>query len=213
MVPWLVLLGRCCLSLSQTKLLGHFLDQDTCLPDWLTALQSWVRDRSTSAQLVTAGLHPGGILHSLQDTLTAVQSLHDSSNRDGAGPAAAAGDASTAALKQQQQDQGTPSAAGAGAASGAASGAEGVVLAGRLHTLGVSLSSLPLSWGCHHPLCSNMRGPAEAGIVQGKGHKCKGCRMAYYCGKTCQEQHWKQHRPVCKAVAAAAASSAAAAKR
>ena len=143
-------------------------------------------------------LNPGGILQTLQDTLTAVQCLQGSSG--GVGPGVGV---STHVQQQQDQDHGSSAAGGAGAV-------KGVGLAGRVHALGVSLSSLPLSWGCNNPLCTNMQGPAEAGIVQGKGHKCNGCRMAYYCGKTCQEQHWKLHRPVCKAVAAASAAAAAA---
>jgi hypothetical protein len=53
----------------------------------------------------------------------------------------------------------------------------------------VCLSSLPLSWGCSSPVCTNLQGPTEAGIVQGKGHVCKGCHMARYCDKACQALH------------------------
>jgi hypothetical protein len=206
MVPWMVLFGRCCLTMVQPWFVGHFLQDAEAaeLRSWCSVIKSWLQNNSTSAQLAAAGLNPGGILQALQDTITAVQSLRNSSSSDDD-----AEDASTDAQQQQQQQdqlQGNPSAGGACAASGA----EGVVLAGRLHALGVSLSSLPLSWGCNNPLCTNMQGPAEAGIVQGKGHKCKGCcRMGYYCGKACQEQHWKQHKPVCKAVAAAVAGATA----
>lgn len=77
----------------------------------------------------------------------------------------------------------------------------------KLHALGVSLSSLPLSWGCSNPVCTNLQGSSEEGIVQGKGHVCRACRMARYCGKACQAVHWKQHKPVCQAVAAAAAEA------
>jgi hypothetical protein len=52
----------------------------------------------------------------------------------------------------------------------------------KLHALGVSLSSLPLSWGCNNPMCTNLQGPSEEGIVRGKGHVCRACRMARYCG-------------------------------
>ena len=29
---------------------------------------------------------------------------------------------------------------------------------------------------------------------------CGQCRKAFYCSKTCQTQHWKKHKPLCKAV-------------
>eukprot|EP01006_Ploeotia_vitrea_P001682 TRINITY_DN105389_c0_g1_i1.p1 TRINITY_DN105389_c0_g1~~TRINITY_DN105389_c0_g1_i1.p1 ORF type:complete len:195 (+),score=16.53 TRINITY_DN105389_c0_g1_i1:47-631(+) len=29
--------------------------------------------------------------------------------------------------------------------------------------------------------------------------KCSGCKMVYYCSTGCQKQHWKEHKPVCKA--------------
>jgi hypothetical protein len=80
----------------------------------------------------------------------------------------------------------------------------------KVHVLGVSLSSLPLSWGCSNPTCTNLQGPNEEGIVRGKGHVCRACRMARYCGTACQAVHWKQHKPVCQAVAAAAAGDQAA---
>lgn len=37
-------------------------------------------------------------------------------------------------------------------------------------------------------------------------HMCGGCKVAHYCSKTCQTQHWKQHKPMCAALAARAAA-------
>ena len=28
--------------------------------------------------------------------------------------------------------------------------------------------------------------------------KCSGCRIASYCGQTCQSGHWITHKPVCR---------------
>jgi hypothetical protein len=70
--------------------------------------------------------------------------------------------------QQQSQDLG-------GSSAGVAGGSEGVDVAARLTALGVCLSSLPLSWGCNNPYCTNIQGPAEALIVQGKGHQCNSC--------------------------------------
>jgi hypothetical protein len=194
LLPWLVLFGRCCLTMAQcfSQSVDQAMDN---LPAWLPVLQSWLQDSQTSAQLAAAGLNPGALLQALQDTSTALQHLQDKSSGVGGAGVGSSTDV------QQQQDQGSEPAAAV-----SAGGMEGTQLSGRLHALGVSLSSLPLSWGCNNPLCTNLKGPAEAGIVHGKGHKCSGCRMAYYCGKACQAQHWKQHKPVCKAVAAAASA-------
>ena len=197
-VPWLVLYGRC-LIMMQSVCLDHFVD---LLMDEFTAtlifLQVWLQDSNTSAQLSAAGLNPGALLQALQDTSTALQHVQDDGSRVGG-----AGLGSSTDVQQQQDQGGAAIAAGVDADSGEGTSWLGVCL----YALGVSLSSLPLSWGCSNPLCTNLQGPAEAGIVHGKGHKCNGCRMAYYCGKACQAQHWKQHKPVCKAVAAAAGAA------
>lgn len=28
--------------------------------------------------------------------------------------------------------------------------------------------------------------------------RCFGCRKVFYCGKQCQKQHWKEHKPHCQ---------------
>ena len=38
--------------------------------------------------------------------------------------------------------------------------------------------------------------------------KCTQCEVAYYCSKTCQRGHWKQHKPACIATVAAKAQDA-----
>jgi len=77
--------------------------------------------------------------------------------------------------------------------------------------LGLSLNSLAFPTACSNPRCSNLSGPSELQLVSGRGNMCAGCLVARYCSRDCQRQHWKQHKPVCKALAAAAAAGKAAA--
>lgn len=74
-----------------------------------------------------------------------------------------------------------------------------------MQSVGMALTSFAHPGACNNPLCSNPAGPSENILVQGKGTKCSGCRAARYSGKACQAAHWKQHKHVCKRVAAAAA--------
>ena len=44
-----------------------------------------------------------------------------------------------------------------------------------------------------------------------RGHnlpKCSQCGQAYYCNADCQREHWRKHRPVCRAAVAALARRA-----
>jgi len=75
-------------------------------------------------------------------------------------------------------------------------------------TLGLSLNSLPFPTACNNPRCSNLSGQSELLLVSGRSNMCAGCLVARYCSRDCQRQHWKQHKPVCKALAAAAAKMA-----
>ena len=79
----------------------------------------------------------------------------------------------------------------------------------QLLNLGHSLGGLSHKRACNNPNCSNLSGPSELQLVKGRSSTCSGCRVARYCGKACMKQHWKQHRPVCKALAAAAGAGAA----
>ena len=63
---------------------------------------------------------------------------------------------------------------------------------------------------CNNPLCTNVSGLTELGLVSGRSCVCGGCRVARYCGRECQRAVRKQHKPVCAALAAAAAAAAAA---
>jgi hypothetical protein len=88
---------------------------------------------------------------------------------------------------------------------------EPVPLAGfvqQLFALGEALSSVPHKQCCNNPACRNLLGPSELQLVNGRSNTCSICRSARYCSDVCMKQHWKQHRPVCKALAATAAAAA-----
>jgi hypothetical protein len=58
---------------------------------------------------------------------------------------------------------------------------------------------------CNNPNCVNLSGPREVQLVSGRSCVCAGCRVARYCGRACQREVWKLHKPVCKSLAAIAA--------
>jgi hypothetical protein len=58
---------------------------------------------------------------------------------------------------------------------------------------------------CNNPGCSNVLGPSEVQLVGGHSCLCAGCRTAHYHGRLCQ----KQHKSVCKVLAAAEAAQVA----
>jgi hypothetical protein len=78
----------------------------------------------------------------------------------------------------------------------------------QLFALGLCLSAVAHKQCCNNPACINLSGPSELALVKGRSNTCSGCRTARYCSTVCMKQHWKQHRPVCKALAAAAAAAA-----
>jgi hypothetical protein len=90
----------------------------------------------------------------------------------------------------------------------------GKVLAGSLISFGSLLcAALPTRFCCNEPSCCCFDKPSELKLAAGKGSKCSACGTARYCGPEDQRKHWKQHKHVCKAVAAAAKPSTAAASK
>jgi hypothetical protein len=75
----------------------------------------------------------------------------------------------------------------------------------QLQVTGVMLSSIAVPLFCNNPACVNITGPTKVQLVSGRSCICTGCRTARYCGRGCQRQDWRQHKPVCKVLAAAAA--------
>lgn len=72
----------------------------------------------------------------------------------------------------------------------------------QLQSLGVALNTLAVRCVCANPSCVNVSGPSEQQLVSGARCMCGGCRTAHFCSRTCLQQHWSQHKPVCKALAA-----------
>jgi hypothetical protein len=81
----------------------------------------------------------------------------------------------------------------------------------QLQVVGGLLTSIAVPHFCNNPACGNASGPTDVRLVSGRSCMCAGCLTARYCGRDCQRAAWKQHKPVCKALAAAAADVAAAA--
>jgi hypothetical protein len=144
----------------------------------LIIAQTWLSGPETSAQLTAAGYDVALLNTKLDAALQAVSAL--------------------------QQTSAAAEAEAAGAAEAAAAAAA-VQLVQQLRALGKVLSTLAIPSACNNPACSNISGPSEAALVKGSSSTCAGCRVARYCCKSCQNQHWKVHKPACKALAAARA--------
>jgi hypothetical protein len=78
----------------------------------------------------------------------------------------------------------------------------------QLSALGEALCAVAHKQSCNNPTCGNVSGPSELQLVKGRSNTCSDCRTARYCSPECMRQHWKQHRPVCKALGRAAAKAA-----
>jgi hypothetical protein len=77
----------------------------------------------------------------------------------------------------------------------------------QLQATGRMLCSIAVPHFCNNPACGNLSGPTDVLLVSGRSCLCAGCLTARYCGRDCQRVAWKQHKPVCKALAAAAAAA------
>ena len=78
----------------------------------------------------------------------------------------------------------------------------------QLQAAGRVLTTFAIPHACNNPACANVSGPSEAQLVGGRSCICAGCRTARYCGRVCQRQMWRQHKPVCQALAAAGSETA-----
>jgi hypothetical protein len=76
-----------------------------------------------------------------------------------------------------------------------------------LQSLGIALTNQAFPCACNNPACKELAGPLELQLVNGRSCMCGGCRVAHYCCRDCQRRHWKQHKPVCQALAAQASAA------
>jgi hypothetical protein len=209
-LPWLVLLGRCCYAcgvdaqrwqvslgchpsdgpaaslqhlqwLTHGPILAQNLQQ---LQSSLAAVAQWLAAAGTVQQLTTLGYQPVY----LQQQLTA-----------------AAHALPVATLSNSSLFPGVSSDSCSAAATLLKAAQEQLLVAGRV------LSGFAIPHACNHMACSNFCCPSEAQLVGGRSCICAGCCTARYCGKICQRAAWRQHKPICKALAAAAATAATAA--
>jgi hypothetical protein len=95
-------------------------------------------------------------------------------------------------------------AAAARQANAGADPAHCAALVQELRALGRASCLFAVPLFCNNPRCMSLHGETEVSLVSGRACVCSGCRVARYCGRECLRQHWKQHKPVCKALAAAA---------
>jgi hypothetical protein len=211
-LPWLVLLGRCCgacallvqhwrgnwggshefasfqpmLWIMYGNEVGKDLQQ---LQSSLADVGQWLAAAGTVQQLNAQGYQPQNLQEQLAQATGALGNLLNDlrlvSFTGGNDDALDSfGNAASAVLKDVQQ---------------------------QLQAAGRMLACFAIPYACNNPACGNVGGAAEAQLVGGRSCICAGCRTARYCGKACQRAAWRLHKPVCKALAVAAAVTAASA--
>jgi hypothetical protein len=206
-VGGLVLAGRCCLHWAAA--LGQ-LQSRSDLGQLLMQLRQLQGD-SASAWSVATGLNEWHALIAMWlDTKSLAGSVLSTclewlQEEGKIGQLTAAGYPAEAAMQQVQEvldvlpePFNAPDAAAAESALG--------LLVQQLQGLGLVLNTLAVPHACNNPACTSLAAPTELATVSRRSCMCAGCRVARYCSRVCQKQHWKQHKPVCKALAGAAAA-------
>jgi hypothetical protein len=204
LLPWLLLLGRCFLHHGE-----QLLQLQQHMPDIGERLHALAGDALPPIETALPGVHdwhPAAFL--LKGSTWLLNSCSLCLARGvGMGSLAAAGYPIHSAVQH------THAAIAAlyafeTAVDAAASAAAYTAFTQQLQALGGVLSTLPVPYACNNPGCTNMLGPTELASVSGRSCICAGCVVARYCGRVCQRACWKQHKPVCQALAAAAAAPA-----
>jgi chemotaxis protein histidine kinase CheA len=207
-LPWLVLLVRCCLHGcgaglcvtpesaaapgSITKLVGP----GGCLVEAL----GWLESSSNAQQLAELGCDVQLLRQTLEALKTAAEEVWapvPDAHQQWSAPDAVKVHASSV----------DTSTSGDGGEMQIARHLEEKLLAA-LTAAGQQLALLAISHACNNPMCRNVSGPSEAVLVGGRSCVCGGCRTAHYCSRQCQREHWQQHKPVCRELAAAGTAAA-----
>jgi hypothetical protein len=211
-LPWLVLLGRCCFaSAALMQHWRHFLEvgnfESGPQNSWMSPTHlgiglrhlhcsldkanKWLAAPGPSQQLTALGYQPQDLQQQLEAARPATL-WPDSERLD--------------AVATQIADPVTRQS-NAAAAAGMLQDFET-----RLQAAGKALTCFAVPGTCNNPGCVNVSGPSEAQLVCARRNVCAGCRCARYCAQDpCQRAHWRQHKQVCKALAAAAAAGGGAA--
>ena len=78
----------------------------------------------------------------------------------------------------------------------------------QLQATGAMLCKIAVPHFCNNAACAKLSGVTELQLVSGRSCICAGCHIVRYCWRECQRAAWKQHKPVCKALAATDAAAA-----
>jgi hypothetical protein len=188
-LPWLVLLGRCCLY-AGTHIAGvSALGRDAVAQ--LDTLRNHTFDLGFYVVFALESLVRASAAHNtlelvLKQVRELISALRTLVVKQPPGTAAADDDAAAPVYDLAPEQL--------------------AAAAQQLRAFGEAASAIPVAAFCNNPGCVTVCGQSEAELVSGPKCVCVQCRVARYCSKGCQSLHWAVHKPACKALAAASAA-------
>jgi hypothetical protein len=197
-LPSVVIMGHCCrLWCEQLLSTNTFLSKEQ-QEQQQEPCSSQEQHQQQQRDVAQDAAHRGGTLSFVQQWLTAGTTGDH---------LATAGYATQAVLQQLEQLLATLQSLQDGPSDSAAL----LAAAQQLQATGLALYSFAVPCVCNNPGCTSIMGLSELASVSGRSCICAGCGVARYCGRACQRAAWKQHKPVCGALAAAASCAGTAA--